>query len=109
MTFDVLADNPFEQASLQIQLKSMDEPPVKSIYTQAPPPGLMVKEVRPDDSRKVEMVLILFYVFLLLMILFISLRFRGSLLFFLQSISRFTYLSYQDRQARPAKEGKGGK
>jgi len=110
MAFDVLADNPFEQASLQIQLKSMDEAPVKSIYTQLPPPGLLNKDKKSDDSRKVELVLVLFYVFLLLMVLFISLRFKGSLMFILQSISRFTYLSYQDRQAsRPPKGVKGGK
>ncbi|VVB57740.1 Uncharacterised protein [uncultured archaeon] len=105
--FDIIAQNPYEQAQLQIQLKTAENfvPSVSSAYTQPPPPSLFVKSAARSTGDKIEIILILIYILFGLIALFMAMRFKQLLLYYAQSILRFTYISYTARQASaPPKE-----
>ena len=108
-TFDIVAQNPFEQVDLQIQLKTTDNfvPPATSVYAQAPPAGLFDKTAAKSDTGRIEIILLLVYVFFGLIAIFFAVRFKHLLLYYGQSILRFTYTFYKSRKSGPSPGGEG--
>ncbi len=109
-TFDIIASNPFERAVLQVHLQAADAPPpAVSIYAREPPPKAATKTaVSKEDQKKLELVLLLVYVLVMLVVLFVAVRFRGVLLYYFQSILRFTYTSMRKKPSFSEETGEEG-
>jgi hypothetical protein len=106
--FEIIASNTFESTKLQIELKfTTAAAPVQPIYTKPPPPGVFGKS-KAADSIRLETLLILFYVLFVLIVLLLAVHFKSKLIYYGQAILRFTYTSYQDRQAHDEEAKKLG-
>jgi hypothetical protein len=116
--FEIGASNTFERTALQIQLKvTASAAPVAAIYTRPPPPGVLEKGKAVEDPRRLETALILVYVLFALVVVLMAVHFKNRLLYYAQSILRFTYTSYQNRleveegrkvEAQKKEDGKKG-
>ncbi|MCL6088959.1 MAG: hypothetical protein M1530_02210 [Candidatus Marsarchaeota archaeon] len=116
--FEIAASNTFERTALQIQLKvTASAAPVAAIYTKPPPPGVMEKSKAVEDPRRLETALILVYVLFALVVVLLAVHFKNRLIYYAQSILRFTYTSYKDRleaeegrrvEAQKKEDGKKG-
>ena len=116
--FEIGASNTFERTALQIQLKvTASAAPVDANYTKPPPPGVLERGKVADDPRRLETALILVYVLFALVVVLMAVHFKNRLLYYAQSILRFTYTSYKDRleaeegrrvEAQKKEDGKKG-
>ena len=98
--FDIVATSPYEQEKLTVQL-IRDFVPIENInYSDAPIDYSDIIEQRiPEDVRKkneeqqrFELALILFEVLVILLALYVILRFRIKTFYYVQSISRFVHI-----------------
>lgn len=87
--FDIVASSPYENATLKIQLlRSASDAPEGEEEIMMPSGA---KE-QIEESRKIELVVILIEVLAILLIIYLFLRFKNTALYILQSIVRFAYL-----------------
>ncbi|MFN3910061.1 MAG: hypothetical protein ACK4J0_02410 [Candidatus Anstonellaceae archaeon] len=98
-SFDIIAQSPYENVSIKIQLlKQFESPPSFSDLQEGSIPSSLKRKLQ--ENQRTELIILLSEIGVILLFIFLFLKFKNVVVFVFQSIIRFFYFYFKKKKER---------